>query len=125
MRALQKNVFAYGLNPSQGLEDTDWRTQLSKDYRQPTIKITKEEALAHRLRRIYLPLLTVLLGAWVIHIIAFADVSWPVSAAIGELSGVLVTIIVALSYGILLFIAGRPRTWQAETELRTKKLREK
>lgn len=125
MRTLQKNVFAYGLDPSQGLEDANWRARLSEDYRQPTIKISKEEAIAHRLRRIYLPLLTVLLGAWVVRITAFADVPWPASAAIGEFPGILVTATVAVSYGLLLLIAGRPRTWRAETELRTEELRER
>lgn len=124
-RTLQRNVFAYGLDPSQGLEDPDWRAQLSEEYRQPTIKITKEEAIAHRLRRIYLPLLTVLLGAWVVRITAFGNVSWPASAAIGDLPGLVVTGLVGVSYSILLIIAWRPRTWHADTELRTEDLRER
>lgn len=125
MRMLQKNVFSYGLDPSKGLQEPDWRARLSEDYRQPTLKITREEAVAHRLRRIYLPLLTVLLGAWIVRITAFADGAWPASAAIGGLPGVVVSVIVALSYGTLLFIALKPRTWRAETELRTRELRER
>lgn len=125
MRTLQKNVFAYGLDPSQGLDDWEWRTRLSKDYRQPRLKITRMEAIAHRLRRVYLPLISVLLAAWGIRITAYADPPWPASAAIDRIPGVLVITVVLLLYGILLFVAVRPRTWHAETELLTEDLREK
>lgn len=60
VRTLQKNVFAYGLDPSAGLDDPAWRQKLSQDYRTPVVKITREEAIAHRLRRIYLFLFTVM-----------------------------------------------------------------
>ncbi|UPV76916.1 DUF2270 domain-containing protein (plasmid) [Halorussus limi] len=124
VRTLQKNVFAYGLDPSQGLEDADWRAHLSSSYRQPRLRITRLEAIAHRLRRVYLPLLTVLFGAWVVRVTAFADVPWPDSAAIGQLPGTAVIAIVVLTYGGLLVIAMRPRTWHAEGELLNEDLRE-
>lgn len=123
VRTLQKNVFAYGLDPSQGLEDARWRARLSSSYREPRLKITRLEAIAHRLRRVYLPLLTILLGAWVVRITAFADVPWPASAAIGQLPGIAVIAIVVLTYGGLLVIALRPRTWHAEGELLNEDLR--
>lgn len=122
---MQKNVFAYGLDPSQGLDDREWRARLSKDYRQPRLKITRIEAIAHRLRQVYLPLISVLLAAWGIRIIAYADPPWPASAAIGRIPGVIVITVVLLLYGILLFVAVRSRTWHAETELLTEDLREK
>ncbi|MFC4451165.1 DUF2270 domain-containing protein [Halorussus aquaticus] len=124
VRAFQKNVWAYGLDPSQGLADEDWRTHLSDSYRQPQLKITRMEAIAHRLRRVYLPLLTVLLAAWTVRITAFADVPWPASAAIGRIPGGVVISTVLVSYGVLLFTALRPRTWHAETELLSEDLRE-
>lgn len=124
-RTLQKNVFAYGLDPSQGLEDPNWRAKLSTDYRQPRLKISRMEAIAHRLRRVYLPLLTVLLGAWLIRVTAFADAAWPASAAIGQIPGSIVSAIVFLSYATLIFIALRPRTWHAEGELLNEDLRKK
>jgi uncharacterized membrane protein len=122
-RSLQKNVFAYGLDPSQGLEDPDWRAKLSRDYRHPRLKISMEEAIAHRLRRVYLPLLTIVLGAWVVRTTAFATVPWPESAAIGHVSGVLVAVVVALSYGAAFVTAVRPRTWVAENEMMTEDIR--
>jgi uncharacterized membrane protein len=123
-RVLQQNVFAYGLDPSQGLEDPDWRAQLSTDYRQPCLKISRMEAIAHRLRRVYLPLLSIILGAWLIRVTAFADTPWPASAAIGKIPGSIVSGVVLLSYITLLFIALRPRTWHAEGELLNEDLRE-
>lgn len=125
MRTLQRNVFAYGLDPSQGLADPDWRARLSEDYRRPRIKISMEEAVAHRLRRIYLPLTSVVLGAWVVRVTAYAGQSWPGSAVVGPIPGIAVTAAVALTYGVLLVVAIRPREWRAETELLTEDLREK
>ena len=82
------------------------------------------EAIAHRLRRVYLPLITVLLGAWVVRVTAFADVPFPASAAIGQLPGIVVTALVILSYGVMFFVALRPRTWNIEGELLKEDLRE-
>ncbi|UHQ98079.1 DUF2270 domain-containing protein (plasmid) [Natrinema zhouii] len=120
VRTLQKNVFAYGLDPSTGLEDPSWRETLSQDYRTPVIKITREEAIAHRLRRIYLLLFTIMLGAWTIHIAAFTTTPWPTSASIGVIPGLLVIGIVVALYLVAVFIAVRPRTWQAEDELHSR-----
>jgi uncharacterized membrane protein len=78
-----------------------------------------EEALAHRLRRIYLPLFAVLLSAWLIRITAFGVERWPASAGIGMVPGELVSAVVA-GYSLLLVAVGcRPRTWHAREELRT------
>lgn len=117
VRTLQKNVFAYGLDPSTGLEDSAWREKLSSDYRTPIIKITREEAIAHRLRRIYLLLFTVMLGAWIIHITTFSNASLPAGAAIGAIPGSLVVGILTGLYLGAVIIAVRPRAWQAEDEL--------
>ena len=83
VRTLQKNVFAYGLNPSAGLEDSGWRRKLSRNYRTPTSEVGAEEAVAHRLRRVYLLLFTTLLGAWVLRVSIFANRRWPASATVG------------------------------------------
>ena len=117
VRILQKNVFAYGLDPSQGLEDPDWREQLSRDYRRPHMDVSTEEAIAHRLRRVYLLLFTIVFAAWGIRVVAFADQPWPASAAVGDASGLAVTGLVAAFYLGLLGVALRPRTWQAHEEL--------
>lgn len=117
VRTLQKNVFAYGLDPSAGLADPEWREKLSADYRTPVIKITREEAIAHRLRRIYLLLFTVMLGAWVVHVTTFTAAPWQSSAAIGVVPGPVVAAVLAVLYLAAVVVAVRPRRWRAEDEL--------
>ncbi|GAA0280954.1 MULTISPECIES: DUF2270 domain-containing protein [Halobacteriaceae] len=124
VRILQENVWAYGLDPSAGVVDPDWRAKLSEDYRTPTIKISAEEAIAHRLRRVYLPLFGVLLAAWLVRITAFSPEPWVESAAIGMISGVVILVTVGLFYLTAIIIGCRPRTWHAKGELRAEDLRE-
>lgn len=124
VRKIQENVWSFGLDPSAGLVDRDWREQLSEDYRSPTIKISAEEAIAHRLRRVYLPLFGVLLAAWVVRITAFTPEPWITSAAIGAIPGAVVLLAVGAFYTGALFVALRPRTWHAKGELRAEDLRE-
>lgn len=124
VRILQENVWAYGLDPSAGVVDPDWREKLSEDYRTPTIKISAEEAIAHRLRRIYLPLFGILLAAWLVRITAFSPEPWVETAAIGMISGTVVLVTVGLFYLSAIIIACRPRTWHAKGELRAEDLRE-
>jgi uncharacterized membrane protein len=123
VRVLQQNVWAYGLDPAGGLVDERWREKLADDYRRPTLKITAEEAIAHRLRRVYLPLFVVLLGAWLVRITAFSPDPWIESAALGGIPGYAVIGVVAVFYLGTFAVALRPRTWHAESELRTEELR--
>ncbi|MFB6127090.1 MAG: DUF2270 domain-containing protein [Halolamina sp.] len=122
MRTLQRNVFAVGLDPTREPAD-DWRRRLAADYHQPALKISAEEVIAHRLRRVYLPLFAILNGAWVLQVTAFGPAEWPASATVGMLSGTVVTGAVALAFAGTVFIAVRPRTWRAHDELRTEDLR--
>jgi uncharacterized membrane protein len=122
VRTLQQEVWAAGLDEG-GPEETGWRERLARDYREPTVKITIEEALAHRLRRIYLPLLVVLNVAWVIRITAFSGAAWPASAAVGSVPGTVVTAAVTVVFIAAVTVAVRPRTWHARGELRSKSLR--
>ncbi|MFB6219813.1 MAG: DUF2270 domain-containing protein [Halolamina sp.] len=124
VRILQENVWAYGLDPSLGVEDPDWREKLGRDYRSPTIKISTEEAIAHRLRRIYLPLSGAVLAAWLIRVTAFDPRPFPQSATVGLIPGSVVTLVVVLVFLGALVVACRPRTWHAKGELRAEALRE-
>lgn len=125
VRTIQENVWAYGLNPENGVVDESWRERLSDDYRLPSLKITTEEAIAHRLRRIYLPLFAILLVAWIVRITAFSTDPWVSTAAVGMIPGVLVVGTVALFYAGAIFVACRPRTWHARGELRMENLRKR
>ena len=122
VRTLQTEVWATGLDGSDPT-DSDWRTRLADDYREPTVKITAEEAIAHRLRRIYLPLFAILNAAWVVRVTAFGSERWPRSAAIGMVPGEAITVAVGLVLLVGIVLAFRPRTWHAHAELRTEDLR--
>lgn len=124
VRILQENVWAYGLDPTAGVVDSEWREKLSSDYRTPTVKISAEEAIAHRLRRVYLPLFGILLAAWLVRITAFSPEPWVESAAIGMIPGAVVLGVVALFYLGAITLACWPRTWHARGELRAENLRE-
>ncbi len=123
VRHLQQNVWAPGLDPDIELTDENWRKELARDYQHPKLKISSEEAIAHRLRRVYFPLFTVLDAAWVLRVTAFADQPWPASASVGAFSGVVVTVIVVLAYGLSLYLCCRPRTWHTRGELLEEDLR--
>ena len=114
VRLLQENVFAYALDRDGGLGDPEWREMLSDDYRRPTMKLSFEEAVAHRLRRVYLPLFALLLVAWLVRITAFSTRSWPASAAIGRIPGVTVSGVVAVTMLVVALVAVRPRAWKGE-----------
>ena len=122
VRVLQENVIAHGLDPREQVRDDRWRERLSDDYREPKLKISAEEALAHRLRRVYLPLFSVLVVAWVVRVTVMATAGWPTSAAIGTIPGRVTTAVVVLAYAALFAVSFRPREWQAEAELRTEDL---
>lgn len=124
VRAIQQHVWAPGLDPNRSLEREQWREQLAEDYARPTIKISAEEAIAHRLRRVYLPLFAILNGAWLLRVTAFAGTDWPASAAVGMIPGSVVTVVVALFMLGTVVVACRPRTWHATGELRQEDLRE-
>jgi uncharacterized membrane protein len=118
VRALQRNVFAPGLDPDGVPPEAGWRERLADHYREPHLFIPFEEALAHRLRRVYLPQFGIVLAAWLIRITVYRpSPAWPESAAIGHLSGVVVTAIVALIALGTLIIAFRPRHWHADREV--------
>ncbi len=115
-RMLQENLFANALDPSQGVEHRDWRRQLSEDYRNPTIKTPYMEALARRLRRIYLPFFMLMLAAWIFKLTAFSNQSILETAAVGTIPGIVVLGVVGLFYTIMVSIAFWPRERQSKGE---------
>ena len=123
VRTLQQHVWALGLDPDGAPVDDGWRDELAGDYRRPRLKISLEEALAHRLRRVYFHLFTVVGGAWVLRVTAFAGESWPASAAVGTVSGHVVTAAVVVVYLAAVVVCCRPRTWHTHGELLDEDLR--
>ncbi|WP_121742368.1 DUF2270 domain-containing protein [Natronorubrum halophilum] len=106
VRVLQENLFANALDPSEGVERDAWRAELSEDYRNPTTNISYRGAFSHRLRRVYLPLISGMLVGWLFHLWAFTpDEAFPASASLPGISGYLVTAVVAIYYVVLLVLA--------------------
>lgn len=68
VRSMQETLFTNALDPYGGVEQRDWRRQLSEASRRPTVKMPLRTALAHRLRRVYLPLLFSLLLVWLVRL---------------------------------------------------------
>jgi len=119
VRLLQQNLFANALDPSQGVDSRDWRAELSRDFHTPTRKVSFVEALANRLRRVYLALLGVLVVAWIVRITAFAPRrDWLATAAIGNVPGIAVIGVVAAFYLAIAAIAFWPRERRAKGEFR-------
>jgi uncharacterized membrane protein len=95
LRLFERNLFAELYDPGDP-PDPDWRADLAADYREPELRLSRVDALGHRLRRVYLPLLGVLLLAWVVRVTAFTPGASGVrAAAIGPLPGELVVGVVA------------------------------
>jgi len=106
VRSLQVNLFADALDPSQGVEQDAWRESLSQDYRDPKPKISYRGALAHRLRRVYLPLLSAMALAWLFHLWAFQPgTPFFESASLPGISGTLVVSVLAAYFCVLFVLA--------------------
>jgi uncharacterized membrane protein len=119
VRLLQENLFATALDPSESVESRDWRAELSQDFRRPTLKVSYWEAVANRLRRVYLALLVVLLVAWVFRLTAFSGSSDLLAeAAIARVPGVAVVTAVGVFYAALLAVTFWPRERRAKGEFR-------
>lgn len=119
IRLFQQNLLAEALDPSRGIEHDDWRVKLSQDYRAPTLKVSMQEAIGNRLRRIYLPLLVVLLVAWLFRISTFSTNETLVSAAaITGIPGTVVIGVIGLFYLLVAAVAFWPRDREAKGEFR-------
>jgi uncharacterized membrane protein len=118
-RMIEENLFANALDPTAGVEHHDWREELSEDYRNPKMKIPAREALRRRLRRIYLPLLAVLLVAWIFRITALSSGPIIEAAAIGSIPGLAVIAVVGVFYlgtVVLTFVPQNRRAKGERTE---------
>ncbi|NHN58027.1 MULTISPECIES: DUF2270 domain-containing protein [Halorussus] len=120
VRLIQENLFANALDPTHDVERKNWRVELSEDFRVPTLKVSLQEALANRLRRVYLALLGVLLAAWGFRITAFTPPrqTWLEAAGIAYIPGTVVVGLVGALYVILVGIAFWPRERHAKGEFR-------
>jgi len=117
VRLLEESVFANALEP-EGVEQSNWRELLSEDFREPTIKTPAREVVSRRLRRVYLPLFSVLVGAWTIRLTVFAPPSTGAveTASVGGVPGEATVALVAAFYVTPLTLAFWHESRQAKGE---------
>jgi uncharacterized membrane protein len=122
VRLLEENVLANALDPD-GVEQPAWRQLLSEDLREPAIKTPMVEAISRRLRRVYMPLLSVLVGAWIVRLTVFAPTTAGIveTAAIGQIPGAVVLAIVGAFYLTIAGLTLWPRSRQAKGKLRARR----
>lgn len=115
VRLLQRNLFVGFLAP-EAAPDEDWQTDLSESLEVPRYTMPFRRAVGHRLRRMYLALLLLLLTAWVVRVTAFEpNERWHQTAAIPGLDGKTVVAIVAVYYLLVVVVT----IWSAQgTEIR-------
>jgi uncharacterized membrane protein len=120
VRLLEENVLANALDP-EGVEQSSWRELLSEDLREPTIKMPSVEAVSRRLRRVYAPLFSVLIAAWVVRLTVFTPPGSGVveTAAVGALPGALVLAVVVAFYVAALALTLRRAPRRAKGEMGT------
>ncbi|SDJ39918.1 Uncharacterized membrane protein [Halovenus aranensis] len=118
VRVMEENVFANALD-SEGVEQTNWRELLSEDFREPKIKTPILEAISRRLQRIYFPLISVLLLAWVIRLTVFSNSGASVvqTAAVGAIAGEAVLAGLGAFYLGVLIVTFWPSRRRAKGEL--------
>ncbi|WP_415379221.1 DUF2270 domain-containing protein [Halosimplex sp. TS25] len=117
VRLLEEDVFAPTVDPDGGFEHSDWRRDLGEDLRRPALKTSFFEAYRRRLRRMYLPLLLVLLASWIARVTVFAPEGSAVeSAAIVSVPGTVIIGAVALFYAAAAAVALWPQDRESKGE---------
>lgn len=118
VRILEENVLANALDPD-GAPHRSWRKLLSEDLHEPALKTPMAEAISRRLRRVYLPLLLVLLVAWIVRITAFSapGVGVWATARIARVSSPVVWVALLLFYGGVVALAFWPKRRRAKGSL--------
>lgn len=83
VRIMEEHLFERMLNPDAE-DDGTWRDALAKDLERPTFKIGFMEAWARRMRRIYVWILTFIVGAWVLKIVVHPEPSTTLSGVVAS-----------------------------------------
>ncbi|MFB6139268.1 MAG: DUF2270 domain-containing protein [Halosimplex sp.] len=112
VRTVQTNLLG-GIIDEGATEADGWRTSLREDIEDPEYTMSLRAAVGHRLRRMYLALLLVLLLAWLARVSVFVpDESWRRTAAIPGIGGEAVVLVVAGVYAAVIAVT----VWSTRTE---------
>jgi uncharacterized membrane protein len=105
VRVMQRQ-FVADMIDSESSSRSNWRNELADDLRDPTLVIPRWRAIGHRLKRVYLFLLSVLIFAWLLRISVFdSEQTWLQTASIADIPGSVVVGIVATLYLIAVVLA--------------------
>lgn len=108
VRRLERNYYAKLFDPRREVED-DWQRIMAADLQTPTFVMPMAEAVSRRLRRNYVWIFLILLGAWALKAtfpsfsgdipaaLTFQD--WIRNAGVGPVSGWIISGIVFAFYG--------------------------
>jgi uncharacterized membrane protein len=123
VRRLERNYYAKLFDPGLKAED-DWQRIMAADLLAPTFVMSLEEAVSRRLRRNYIWIFLILLGAWALKVtfpsfngespaaLTFHD--WVRNAGVGPVSGWIISAIVLVFYGWIIVAALRTHGRQGE-----------
>ena len=119
VRLVEENVFANAADP-QGVAQVEWRELLADDLRRPRLKVPFFEAVSRRLKRVYLPLMTIIVASWFLRVSLFAPERLPLreAAAIANVPGTVVVAAVSLFYLLMVGVALWPTDRRAKGEKR-------
>ncbi|SDP26649.1 DUF2270 domain-containing protein [Afipia sp. GAS231] len=123
VRRLERNYYAKLFDP--GLEaERDWLRTMAADLQTPTFVMSMAEAVSRRLRRNYIWIFLILLGAWALKVtfpsfsgeipaaLSFQD--WVRNAGVGPVSGWIISAIIVGFYGWIVVAAFRTHRHQGE-----------
>lgn len=115
VRLVEKNVFANAADP-EGVIHKRWRELLADNLSDPRFKMPLFEAVPRRPKRVYLPLISIIVASWVIRITLFVleGVSGWGASSIATVPGDLVVGAVSLFYLTMVGVAVWPTDRQAK-----------
>ena len=114
VRRLERNYYAKLFDPGLPAEE-DWQRIMAADLLAPTFAMSMAEALSRRLRRNYIWIFLILLGAWALKVtfpsfsgevppaLSFQD--WIRNAGVGPVSGWIISAVMLAFYGWIVVAA--------------------
>lgn len=123
VRRLERNYYAKLFDPGLRAEE-DWQHIMAADLLAPTFMMSMAEAVSRRLRRNYIWIFLILLGAWALKVtfptfsggvpaaLSFQD--WVANAGVGPVPGWIISAVILAFYGWIVVAASRAHSRRGE-----------
>jgi uncharacterized membrane protein len=123
VRRLERNYYAKLFDPDVKMEE-DWQRIMAADLTAPTFVMSMQEAVSRRLRRNYIWIFLILLGAWALKVtfpsfsgespaaLTFHD--WIGNAGVGHVSGWIISSTILVFYSWIIVATLRSHSRQGE-----------